>query len=127
VLTSTGSRYGFVETAPQAMPDLKGDFWVSSIQLLPRLLMLIFIQILAGFFLRQYRSSIKDFRYYKSVLRDRERQYISYTLRKSLDDKTALLKFADEALKAQEFGRLVRGQTTEVLEHRGPSIMSLAT
>jgi len=50
------------------------------------------------------------------VLRHREAQYLSYTLRKNLDDKKALLKFADELLKEQEFGHLSRGQTTAMIE-----------
>jgi hypothetical protein len=116
VLTLPGSRYGFLDTPTSTIPDLKADFWSSAIQLLPRLLMLIFIQVLAGFFLKQYRSSMEDFRYYESVLRHREAQYLSYTLRKKMNDRKALLFFADDLLKDREFGQLSHGQTTAAIE-----------
>jgi hypothetical protein len=116
VLTLPGSRYGFLDSTPSAISDARIDFWSSTIQLLPRLLMLIFIQVLAGFFLRQYRSAMEDFRYYESVLRHREAEYLSYSLRKKMEDKRALLKFGDELLKDRVFGQLGRGQTTATLE-----------
>jgi hypothetical protein len=116
ILTLPGSRYGFFDATPQAVPDLKADFWSSAIQLLPRLLMLIFIQILAGFFLRQYRSSMEEFRYYEAVLRHREDQRISYLIRLKIGDSKALMQFAGDLLKEREFGRLTRGDTTAMLE-----------
>jgi hypothetical protein len=115
VLTLPGNRYGLLDSIPAAISDQR-DFWSSTVQLFPRLLMLIFIQVLAGFFLRQYRSAVEDFRYYESVLRHREAQYLSYSLRKNLDDKKALLKFADELLREREFGLLHRSQSTMALE-----------
>jgi hypothetical protein len=116
VLTLPGSRYGFLDATTSPVTDLKADFWSSTIQLLPRLLMLVFIQVLAGFFLKQYRSSMEDFRYYESVLRHREAQYLSYTLRKKMNDKKALLHFADDLLRDREFGQLSQGQTTAAIE-----------
>ena len=71
-------------------------------QLLPRLLMLIFIQVLAGFFLRQYRTSMEDFRYYDLVLRQREAQLLSYILRKQTGDKKAILTFAKEIMEPSQ-------------------------
>jgi len=47
---------------------------------------------------------MEDFRYYEAVLRNREAQYLSYTLRKRLDDKKALLKFSEELMKQQDIG-----------------------
>jgi hypothetical protein len=41
---------------------------------------------------------------------------LSYTLRKRLNDKNALLGFSEELLKEQEFGRLSKDQSTTVLE-----------
>jgi hypothetical protein len=116
VLTLPGSRYGFLNLVESPSPSAVQDLWASGIQLLPRLLMLIFIQVLAGFFLRQYRTSMEDFRYYESILRHREAQYLSYSLRKRLADKKAIMKFADVLLKEREFGLIHRGQTTTVLE-----------
>src|SRR5262249_51825908 len=78
--------------------------------------MLIFIQILAGFFLKQYRSSMEDFRYYESVLRNREAQNLSYALRKEINDKKSLVAFADEIIKDPKVGILSKGETTVMLE-----------
>jgi hypothetical protein len=70
---------------------------------------------------------MEDFRYYESVLRHREAQYLSYTLRKKLDDKKALLKFADELLKDLEFGRIGKGQSTTVLEAQRTELNEFGT
>jgi hypothetical protein len=114
VLTLPGSRYGLF--LPGDPTPTSQDAWATGIQLLPRLLMLVFIQVLAGFFLRQYRSSMEDFRYYESILRHREAQYLSYTLRKQSGDQAALLKFAEEIMKEPTHGLLTAGQTTSSLE-----------
>jgi AraC-like DNA-binding protein len=106
----------YVVTQTRLENNLSESFWATMLNLSPRLLMLLFIQVLAGFFLRQYRASMEDFRYYESVLRHREAQYLSYTLRKQLDDKKALLRFADEILKEVQFGILSHGQTTVAIE-----------
>lgn len=114
ILTLPGSRYGLFLPSDQT-PSTQ-DIWSTFIQLLPRLLMLIFIQVLAGFFLRQYRLAMEDFRYYESILRHREAQYLSFTLRKSEGDQEALIEFAREIMKDQQYGVLGKGQTTAALE-----------
>jgi hypothetical protein len=91
-------------------------FWSSGLQLVPRLLMLVFIQVLAGFFLRQYRASMEDFRYYESILRHREAQYLSYMLRRKADNKKAIASFALELMEDPQLGMLAKGQTTTTLE-----------
>jgi hypothetical protein len=113
ILTLPGSHYGFLE-ATLASPQ--GDLTSATMHLLPRLLMLAFIQVLAGFFLRQYRSAMEDFRYYEAILRHREAQYLSYRLRKQNGSTNSLAKFADELLKEQMVGLLAKGQTTSLLE-----------
>ena len=111
IVTLPGSPLGFLAEA--ASPP---DFWSSSIQLFPRLLMLIFIQVLAGFFLRQYRTSMEDFRYFEAILRQREAQFISFILRKHTGDTKSLVAFAKEIMEDRPTGLLGRGQTTATLE-----------
>jgi hypothetical protein len=115
ILTLPGSRYGFLDVTPQGTKST-GDFWGSAIELLPRLLMLLFIQVLAGFFLRQYRSSMEEFRYYEAVLRHREAQYLSYLIRDKMNNKGAIMHFADDLMKERAFGTLAHGHTTTALE-----------
>jgi hypothetical protein len=75
IVTLPDSRFGIVLPSTGPAEEITShDVWSTGLRLLPRLLMLIFIQVLAGFFLRQYRASMEDFRYYESILRDREAQ-----------------------------------------------------
>lgn len=90
--------------------------WFTALEVVPRLLMLIFIQVLAGFFLRQYRSSMEDFRYFETVLRLREAQLISYMILCDARDKKATLKFVEDIMRVDSVGFLSKGQSTAALE-----------
>ena len=125
IATLPGSIFGSIGTGPEriSLPDVAAtqvpqvhDVWASTLQLLPRLFMLIFIQVLAGFFLRQYRVSMEDFRYYESILRHREAQYLSYVLRRLMEDKKSMTSYAKEIMQDRALGTLARGQTTTTLE-----------
>lgn len=122
ILTLPGGQLG-TQPITEASSD---QLWVAGLNLLPRLLMLIFIQVLAGFFLRQYRSSMEEFRYYEAILRHRESQQLSYLLRKTADDKRALAKFAEEILKEPIVGRLARGETTNIIESQKAELNEFA-
>lgn len=84
----------------------------------PKFGILFFLEIVAFFFLRQYRSAMEEFRYYESIKRKRE-------------ETLALIKYAAENEKSLEPLELVRaesfysksttlnhGETTEILENR---------
>jgi hypothetical protein len=120
-LTLPGARYGFFASVDsgQAESNNHPDLWSTVIQVLPRLLMLAFIQILAGFFLRQYRAAMEDFRYYEAVLRHREAQFLAYLIRSNVDYVTpkgkGLVTFSNDLMKDREFGILRSGQTTTSL------------
>jgi hypothetical protein len=118
-LTLPGSTYISIRNADVQMVPRSSDLWSAILQILPRLLMLAFIQILAGFFLRQYRAAMEDFRYYEAVLRHREAQYLSYLIRNTVDYRTprgkSLVSFSGDLMKEQEFGILRSGQTTASL------------
>jgi hypothetical protein len=105
----------FFATLPE-LSKTDMDLWRRFMEMVPRILMLIFIQVLAGFFLRQYRAAMEEFRYYESILRVREAYHVSYLLRKAAADSKALAKLADKLLEYQEIGRLAKGQTNTVLE-----------
>jgi transcriptional antiterminator Rof (Rho-off) len=93
------------------------DIYRTLFDLTPRLLMLVFIQLLAGFFLRQYRVSMEDLRYFEAVLRGREAQFVSYCiLSGSAGDKLAEFAASLAESKDREFLRLQQGETTVVLE-----------
>ncbi|QCP82427.1 hypothetical protein D0C27_11265 [Alcaligenes faecalis] len=88
------------------------------ITLAPKFGILFFIELIAFFFLRQYRSAMDEFRYYEAIKRSREETF-------------ALIKIANdgekpfnpiELVKAKSFfsnaGVLDNGQSTEILESR---------
>lgn len=93
------------------------DFFTTTTELLPKLLMLLFVQVLAGFFLRQYRVSMVELRYYEAVLRYRESQFLSYLIRiKAGADKTILQSIGKELLTFRDFLNLRQGETNMFLE-----------
>ncbi|WP_210237900.1 hypothetical protein, partial [Mesorhizobium sp. M2D.F.Ca.ET.223.01.1.1] len=114
VLIKTTESYGQVPVPSQVAVSAE-DISRRLLDLTPRLLMLVFIQLLAGFFLRQYRSSMEEVRYYESILRYRESQFISYLIRKKSEDGS-LKEFAQSLLENKDFIKLQQGETTLVLE-----------
>lgn len=106
----------FFFTLP-AMTEQKAlDIWMRLVLVTPRVLMLLFIQVLAGFFLRQYRSSMEEFRYYEAMLRRREEIALSYAIRKELNDRKLIAELAKTVLTTSDFSRLGKGETTTILE-----------
>ena len=86
--------------------------------ILPRFGILFFIEFIAFFFLKQYQSSMDEFRYYEEVKRCRE-------------DNLALVKLASKDWKGIEFLQLIsmcnynkkpgvisKDETTEILESK---------
>lgn len=86
--------------------------------LAPKFGILFFIEFVAFFFLRQYRSAMDEFRYYEAVARTREE--VAALLGIAKDSGTPLqpmelIKYDSYFSKA---GVLTKGQTTEIIETR---------
>ncbi|WP_144445657.1 hypothetical protein [Inquilinus limosus] len=115
IVTLPGSRFGILisENNPEITT---ADYWKSLILLFPRLLMLIFIQVLAGFFLRQYRVSMEEFRYYEALLRIREAQFMSYKIIARSQDKRALTAFTAELLRYKDIAEIRNGKKTTIAD-----------
>ena len=58
--------------------------WEMLIQFIPRLGALFFIEFVAFFFLKQYRLTLDDFKYYESIKRQRESNLIVYKIQSDL-------------------------------------------
>lgn len=86
------------------------DLMRMMIDISPRLLMLLFIQILAGFFLKQHRAAIEDFRYYESIHRLREDMFASYLIKKNYGNKQDVSKITDELLKDRRLHIIKKGE-----------------
>lgn len=110
--------FGFVDvSASGASPAQPEELTERLLTLLPRLLMLIFIQVLAGFFMRQYRVSMEELRYYEAILRERESQRLSFHIMSNHKEKI-LQDFAKSISTNHDRDtvRLQNGETTVILE-----------
>ncbi|OEZ30415.1 hypothetical protein AO062_13000 [Variovorax boronicumulans] len=80
--------------------------------------MLVFIELVAFFFLRLYRNSMDEFRHFESITRHREEVAALLSLHKAGEIKLDL----EEMLKNRDFfsepRKLSTEQTTEILETR---------
>ncbi|REG58937.1 hypothetical protein B0G80_1662 [Paraburkholderia sp. BL6669N2] len=85
---------------------------------IPRIGILFFIELIAFFFLRQYRSAMDEFRYYEAVKRNREE---TLALINIISANGASLD-AMELVKNNSFfsrvGGLEKGASTEIIESR---------
>ena len=88
------------------------------ITLAPKFGILFFIEFVAFFFLRQYRSAMDEFRYYEAIKRNREETLA--LIRIAVDSGKSFDPI--ELVKTESFfskaGVLDKGQSTEILESR---------
>jgi hypothetical protein len=85
------------------------------IQFVPRTIFLVFVELTAGYFLREYRLSLEEYRYFAAVERVRQAQLVSYLVRRKDGDKRVLVDFTNKILAPLEVGLLRRGETTSML------------
>lgn len=88
------------------------------ITIAPKFGILFFIELVAFFFLRQYRSAMDEFRYYEAIKRNREETLA--LIRIAVDNGKSFDPI--ELVKAESFfskaGILDKGQSTEIIESR---------
>jgi hypothetical protein len=85
-------------------------------ELLPRITILVFIELLAGFFLRQYRIGIEDFKYFFDIEQRARWKCVAYSIARKSQDKN-LLKQVTLALSDNLASpALKKGETTSALE-----------
>ncbi|MDT0355027.1 hypothetical protein RJO15_04530 [Herbaspirillum huttiense F1] len=88
------------------------------IAIAPKAGILFFIEFVALFFLRQYRSAMDEFRYYESIKRSREETLVLLRLGKDSGKEFDPVEFAKSGYFFSKAGTLENGQTTEILESR---------
>lgn len=84
---------------------------------LPRFGILFFIETIAFFFLRQYRTAMDEYRYFEAIKRRREENFVLLCLLAS-EKPLDLTKFPQQASFYSDVAALAQGQTTELLESR---------
>lgn len=118
VVAFSGLAFFYLQTAQSAPLTQPGDGLSILISLAPKFGILFFIELVAFFFLRQYRSAMDEFRYYEAIKRNREETLA--LIRIALDsgkefDPLSLVKSESFFSKA---GVLDKGQSTEIIESR---------
>jgi hypothetical protein len=86
------------------------DNWLQ--QTLPRITILFFIELLAGFFLRQYRIGVEDLKYFLELQRRADAKRIAYSIFDQLEDKESKRVFATALMQERSDTRLSAGETT---------------
>lgn len=112
----SGLAFFYSQTAQLA--PITGEGTPLLISLAPKFGILFFIEFVAFFFLRQYRSAMDEFRYYEAIKRNREETLA--LIRIAVDsgkefDPIELVKNESFFSKA---GVLDKGQSTEIIESR---------
>lgn len=86
--------------------------------LAPKFGILFFIEFVAFFFLRQYRSAMDEFRYYESIARRREEVRALIILSAESQQKIELMDLIKNDSYFSKVSALEKDQSTEILEAR---------
>jgi hypothetical protein len=85
----------------------------------PRVGVLFFIELVAFFFLRQYRAAMDEYRYFEAIKRRREENLALVTMFLSgKGDELDFFPFVEKCSLYSDLPKLTAGETTEVLETR---------
>ena len=99
-----------------AAEGLSKDPWLVSAYYLPRLSLVVFIEVFAYFFLRLYKSSLIDIKYFQNEITNVEAKYIATQLASGSTDEKIQGEVIDTLAKTERNFVLQRGQTTVDLE-----------
>ncbi|HDX9683735.1 hypothetical protein [Bacillus cereus] len=86
------------------------------ISYIPRFGAMIFIEVIAFFFLKQYKIMMEEFRYYERIKRRRQDNFAVFNLVKEFNEESDLKKILENCKFEESNSRLLNGETTEVLE-----------
>ncbi|WP_395490351.1 hypothetical protein ACG1VR_04800 [Cedecea davisae] len=98
--------------------DAKGDAVTKVMYLLPNFGVLFFLELIAFFFLKQYRVTMDEFRYYEAIKRSREESYAIIKLVMDSQKDIDMIELLDKINFSSRVGKLESGQTTEIIEAR---------
>ncbi|UIN54159.1 hypothetical protein [Pseudomonas kribbensis] len=111
----SGLAFFYSQTAGLELPtDAKSLFF----SLAPKFGILFFIEFVALFFLRQYRSAMDEFRYYESVARKREEVSALLGIAKDTGATIELMELIKHESYFSKGSVLNKDQTTELIETR---------
>jgi len=106
----------FVFTVKDIPPESKGSWPYYVFATIRPFGLLIFIEAIAWFLLRQYRSSSEDFKIFHRIYLRRSNYFIARKAFSEISSLEKSRKIAQELLSEDLSGRLSVGQTTEAIE-----------
>ncbi|MFQ2666582.1 hypothetical protein ACK3ZY_05595 [Aeromonas caviae] len=122
IIAFSGLAFFYIETAkdvPVIINDLIEKPTSSSIlDMLPKFGILFFIEMVAFFFLRQYREAMDEYRYYESIKRRREENLILLKLNSETPNSMSLNDLLGKIEFYSDQKSLKSGESTEILESR---------
>lgn len=121
IIAFSGLAFFYIETATQtntasAIPEsLTAHNLVS---LLPKFGILFFIELVAFFFLRQYKGAMDEFRYYEAIKRKREENLVLMQINCETASPMLLGDLLEKTYFYSDQKALKAGESTEILESR---------
>jgi hypothetical protein len=97
---------------------LDGNLTNSLLTMVPNFGVLLFLEFISFFFLKQYRASMDDFRYYEAIKRSREETLAIIKLLSIKNDDVDYFPILDKLNFSSSVGKLESGQSTELIEAR---------
>jgi len=88
------------------------------IALAPKFGILFFIEFIALFFLRQYRSAMDEFRYYESLQRSREETLAVMKMLSESENAADVFDMINKAGFRSTYEKLEEGETTDLIESK---------
>jgi hypothetical protein len=104
---------GYYVFGPKPLGD---DPWLFTSHFLPRLTLVVFIEIFGYFFLRLYKSSLGEIKYFQNEMTNLESRSIALATAMGSLDKEAIAEVVMDLSKTERNRILEKGQTTAELE-----------
>ncbi|MDU9394712.1 hypothetical protein [Pseudomonas sp. zfem002] len=111
----SGLAFFYSQTVGLAQPTEANTLFFS---LAPKFGILFFIEFVAFFFLRQYRSAMDEFRYYEAIARKREEVSALLEVAKDLGASVELMELIKHESYFSKTSVINKDQTTEIIESR---------
>lgn len=115
VIIAFAGLFFFYFMTYQSIQESK-EFQERILEVLPRFGILFFIEFIALFFLKQYRSAMDEYRYFEAIKRKREENAILIYLLINNKSNKELLSFLEKNSLYSELSKLTKGESTEILE-----------
>ncbi|PTP22036.1 hypothetical protein CWO07_23360 [Vibrio splendidus] len=130
IIAFSGLAFFYIETAKSVGTNAPTETAISSsnslLLMAPKFGILFFIEMVAFFFLRQYREAMDEYRYYESIKRKREENLVLMQLNSENDVPMSISDLLEKTAFYSDQKNLKAGETTEIIESRKLSSNEIA-